>query len=143
MSGLPSAGGNWDNIGGNYVAGNTAGRDYIEGDQTKINNTGEGVININKNNLNNIDSQFKNSIVEFENLLNDNLKSIKLSDEEIKSLQEDIEKLSGQVKDVKPDELIKDERKVKEIEGTQISLAEKIVKYLSLGHYSQQIKLVL
>jgi hypothetical protein len=128
-------------IRGDYVGGNKAGRDYIEGTQTNINNTGDdavvgigntvsGSINVNKNILNNVDPQFKNSIIEFENLLNEKLKDIQISDEQKKSLQENIEKLSKEAKDVKPDEVIKNEDKIDEIKTTQICLAEKIVNFL-------------
>jgi hypothetical protein len=142
----PSLSGVGDFVGQNkagrdIIQGDQIGRDKIQGNQTKIKNTGDGVIigdgntvsggiNINKNNLNSIDPQFKDSIIEFENLLNIKLKEFKIPTEQKKSLQENIEKLSKDVKDVKPDEVIKNEDKVDEIKATQISLAEKIVSIL-------------
>ena len=62
-----------------------------------------GNIKINKNALYNIDPQFKNSIEDFEKLINEKLKDIFVPEDSKKYLQENAEKLAKEVKDIPPD----------------------------------------
>ena len=50
-----------------------------------------GSITINKNTFNNTDSQFKNSIEEFEKIINEKLKGISAPEDNKKALQENVE----------------------------------------------------
>ncbi len=87
-----------------------------------------GSININKNILDNTDPQFKNSIEEFEKIINEKLKGIPVPEDSKKSLQENVEKLAKEVKDVKPDQVLQDEDKVDSIKSYMINIADKIVE---------------
>jgi uncharacterized protein (UPF0147 family) len=87
-----------------------------------------GSININKNILDDTDPQFKNSIDEFEKIINEKLKDITVPQDSKKALQENVEKLAKEVKDVKPDQVIKDEDKVDSIKSYMINIADKIVE---------------
>jgi hypothetical protein len=87
-----------------------------------------GSININKNILDDTDPKFKNSIDEFEKIINEKLKDITVPQDSKKTLQENVEKLAKEVKDVKPDQVIKDEDKVDSIKSYMINIADKIVE---------------
>jgi hypothetical protein len=122
-----------DYVGGNKVGGDSAGRDINKNVYTV---TGDrNVVTIGDNNevtmsIQDIDPQFKESLLAFQNLLNEKLKNTSITDKQKKSLLEDMKKLSEQVKDVNPNEVIQDEDKIDEIKATQISLAEKIVNFV-------------
>ena len=78
--------------------------------------------------MNNIDPQFKNSIEEFEKIINEKLKDIPVPEDSKKYLQENVEKLAKEVKDVKPDQVLQDEDKVDSIKSYLINIADKIVE---------------
>ena len=87
-----------------------------------------GSININKSILNNTDPQFKNSIEEFEKIINEKLKDIPVPEDSKKALQENVEKLAKEVKDVKPDQVLQDEDRVDSIKSYLVNIADKIVE---------------
>jgi hypothetical protein len=87
-----------------------------------------GTIDINKNDLFNIDSQFKNSIEDFEKLINEKLKDFFVLEDSKKYLQENVEKLAKEVKDVNPNQILKDENKVDSIRSYLVNIADKIVE---------------
>ena len=64
-----------------------------------------GSIDINKNDLYNIDSQFKNSVEDFEKLINKKLKDVFVPEGSKKYMQENVEKLTKEVKDVNPNHI--------------------------------------
>jgi hypothetical protein len=115
------------NISGN--TGDTIGVG-ISGDGNIIgkNITIGGSIIVNKNVLKSIDPQFKNSIEEFEKLINEKFKVISVPQDGKKYLQESIEKLSQEVKDVNPDQVLQNEDKVDSIKSYLVSIADKIVE---------------
>ena len=115
------------NISGN--TGDTIGVG-ISGDGNIIgkNITIGGDININKNILNCIDPQFKNSIEEFEKLINENFKVIPVPQDGKNYLQENVEKLAQEVKDVNPDQTLQNEDKVDSIKSYLVNIADKIVE---------------
>jgi hypothetical protein len=122
------------NVEGDYVGGNKVGGDYAGGniDKRTITASGNDIV-IGDNNkvtttIQSIDPEFKNSILEFQNLLNEQLKTIQIPDEEKKSLQDNIEKLAENAKDVHPDQVISDEEKKKGITQTMKELAYKLVE---------------
>jgi hypothetical protein len=125
------------NVRGDYIGRSKAGGDYVE--QGTINKNvynlqGDGIILGNNNevtkSIQNIDPQFKESIIGLENLLKDKLKDIQITDEQKKELQKDVKKLTEEVKGVNPNEVLQDEDKIDEIKATQMSLAEKIVNFV-------------
>ena len=87
-----------------------------------------GSINIDKNILNNTDPQFKNSIEEFEKTINEKLKGIPVPENSKNALQENVDKLSKEVKNVKPDELLQDEDKIDSIKSYLINIADKTIE---------------
>jgi hypothetical protein len=87
-----------------------------------------GSIIVNKNVLNSIDPQFKNSIEEFEKLINEKFKVISVSEDSKIYLQENVEKLSQEVKDVNPDQILQNEDKVDSIKSYLVNIADKIVE---------------
>jgi hypothetical protein len=87
-----------------------------------------GSVNINKSILNNTDPQFKNSIEEFEKTINEKLKDIPVSEDSKISLQENVEKLAKEVKDVKPDQVLQDEDRVDSIKSYLVNISDKIVE---------------
>ena len=98
--------------------GNIIGKDITIG----------GSIIVNKNVLNSIDPQFKNSIEEFEKLINEKFKDIPVPQEGKRYLQENVEKLAQEVKDVKPDSIVQNEDKVDSIKSYLVNIADKIVE---------------
>ncbi len=115
------------NISGN--SGDVIGVD-ISGDGNIIgkNISIGGSINVNKNILDNTDPQFKNSIEEFEKIINEKLKDVPVPEGSKKSLQENIEKLAKEVKNVKPDSIIQDEDKIDSIKSYMVNMVDKIVE---------------
>jgi len=115
------------NISGN--TGDTIGVG-ISGDGNIIgkNITIGGSININKNVLNNIDPQFKNSIEEFEKMINEKFKDTSVPEDSKKHLQENVEKLAQEVKNVKPDSALQNEEKIDSIKSYLVNIADKIVE---------------
>jgi hypothetical protein len=87
-----------------------------------------GSININKNILNNTDPQFKNSIEEFEKIINEKLRGIPVPEDSKKALQENVERLVKEVKGVKPDQVLQDEDRVDSIKSYMVNIADKIVE---------------
>ena len=83
---------------------------------------------INKNVLNSIDPQFKNSIEEFEKIINEKFNDIPVPQEGKRYLQENVEKLAQEVTDVKPDSLSQDEDKIDSIKSYLVNISDKIVE---------------
>lgn len=129
-----------DILGDFIVAGKKAGGHIVE-EKGKINQNvynlhGDGIILGNNSQVTTtilqIDPQFRKSVEEFENILKEKLqlKNIQITDEQRQALQEDVQKLTQEVKGVNPQELLVDEDKIDEIKATQMSLAEKIVEFV-------------
>ncbi len=87
-----------------------------------------GSIIINKNILNSIDPRFKNSIGEFEKIINEKLKVIPVPEDSKKYFQENVEKLAKEVKDVNPYQVLQDEDKADSIKSYLINITDKIVE---------------
>ena len=97
--------------------GNIAGKNITVG----------GSINTNKNNsLSDLDPFSKDSIKEFDITINEILKGVPFPEDIKKSLQENIEKLAKEVKDVKPDGIIQDENKIDSIKSYLVTISDKI-----------------
>jgi DNA-directed RNA polymerase subunit F len=84
-----------------------------------------GDIGVNKEKYINLNSEFKTSLDTF--LLILNKKSAQLSEEQKKSIEEILDKLTKEAQGVNTDEAIKDEDKKDNIKSELIDLAEKIV----------------
>lgn len=84
-----------------------------------------GDISVNKENYNNLNPEFKNSLDTFLSILNQ--KTGQLPEEQKKSIKEILDKLTKEAQGLRADEEIKDEDKKDNIKSKLIDLAEKIV----------------
>ena len=114
---------------GIIISGNTGdiiGVD-IKGDANVIgkNISITGDISVNKENYNNLNTEFKNFLDTILSILNS--ESEKLPQEHKKSIKEILDKLTKEAQGVRADEEIKDEDKKDNIKAKLIDLAEKIV----------------
>ncbi len=83
-------------------------------------------ISVNKSYLDRIDPQFSSSIKEFEKILNEKIKEVPVSEEQKKTIMENVEKLANEVKVVKPDQIIQDENIIDSIKSYMVNIADKI-----------------
>jgi hypothetical protein len=88
---------------------------------------GKGIV-INNSTYTNLEPQFSVSLEQFLSLINDHHHI--LSDENERSLKESIDSLAKLVEGLNPDKVLEDEEKRDEIKSEQITLANKVVKYL-------------
>jgi hypothetical protein len=122
---------NRDRVNISGVKGHTTTVD-VTGDenQTITSVTGSGDIAINANLLSTIDPQFKKAIVEFNNLVSSEIKQkgVSISQDQQKSIEEEVNKLAKEVKGIKADEEAKvDEDKKDSIRTRLHNIAEKII----------------
>lgn len=107
-----------EGTGGDVIGVDVSGTGNIIGKEIKLNKTA----------YNKLEPEFEKSLEDLLALINK--QNEKLSDEQKKSINESIDGLAKVAEGVKAGQVIQDQQKRDEIKSQQISLADKIVKYV-------------
>jgi len=100
----------------------------VTGNSNTTNVSVSGDIQVNKQTLSNLDSQFRDSIENFSNQINSKLKEQQgITEQQIKTISENINKLAQELEDILADQKIEDEEKKEDIQYKLRNLAEAVV----------------
>ena len=101
----------------------------VSGNSNTTNVSVSGDIQVNKQTLSKLDPPFRDSIEDFSEEINSKLKEQQgITEQQIKSISENIDKLAKELEGVKADQKIEDEEKKEDIQYKLRNLAEAIVE---------------